>query len=60
MSMVRSQHPQCVGLIFYETMRAICRWLGAACHVSGVGPVDYVVGRVSLWAGIVAISLSSR
>ena len=24
--------------------------------MSGVGSVDYVVGRVSLWAGIVALS----
>ena len=54
MSMVRSHHSLRVGLIFYETKGGICRWLGAARRVSGVGSVDYIVGRVSLWASIVA------
>jgi len=55
-SIVRSHHPLRVGLIFYETKGGICRWLGAARRVSGVSYVDYMVGRVSLWAGIVAPS----
>ena len=56
MSVVRSPHPLCVGLIFCETKGGVCRWLGAVHHVSRVGSVDYVVGRVSLWKGILAPS----
>jgi len=51
--MVRSHYPLRVGLIFYETKGMICHWLGAARCVSRVGSVECMVGRVSLWAGIV-------
>ena len=40
--------------VFYETKGGICLWLGAARRVSGVGSVDYMVGLVSLRAGVVS------
>ena len=58
--MVRSHHPLRFGLIFYETKGAICRWLGAARRVSGVGSFDYLVGRVFLWTGVVVPSPRTR